>query len=775
VIEPNIPLNREQPRSEPGTDWLKLATDAFTGSTSYMDANWRKTWEDSIAMFQSRHPAGSKYNSEAYKHKSRLFRPKTRSVVRKNEAASAIAFFSNPDVISLEAEDDENPEQVVSAEIWKYVLNYRLQKSIPWFQILIGGVQTSQVIGIVCSYQYWHYKEKVETHEQELTDELGQPLMDDEGPVTQKVESVKVLQDKPCIEILPPEQFRFDAGADWLNVVESSPYFIRLVPKYVGEVKELMKATDRKTGQSKWKEYSDAEIRMAMADLDTLRQAREGKREDPLSQNDTSISDFEIVWCHENYIRHEGEELVYWTLGTSQLLTDPKPLEDVYFHGVRPFVIGTCVIEANKAVPDSLVQMGASLQRETNETVNQRRDNVSLVLNKRYVVKRGADVDVQSLVRNVAGGVTMANNPEQDVREMEWNDVTASSYQEQDRLNVDFDELTGNFSSSSVMTNRKLNETVGGMQMLSGGANQLTEYLIRTLTETWVEPVLRQLLKLEQAYETDQTILTLAGKKSTETLQKYGINQITDELLDQELTVRVNVGMGATDPQTKLGKFSHAMQTYAGIMSTMPDADPEAVRKELFGLVGYRDGNRFFKQQQEGQPDPAQQAMQAQMQAQQQVEQAKLQAQGQIAQMQAEQKAHAEAMKLEQKHAIEQMQMEREAEAERNRLELEAMQARATERERAVAAAKFDAEESQSIRDQQLEFARAKLQAETAVIVAGINAANKPVAEGQTAPKGPDMSEALTEALEGFRQAITQINRPRKLLRDAQGRAQGIE
>jgi hypothetical protein len=136
--------------------------------------------------------------------------------------------------------------------------------------------------------------------------------------------------------------------------------------------------------------------------------------------------------------------------------------------------------------------MGASLQRETNETVNQRRDNVSLVLNKRYMVKRGADVDVQSLVRNVAGGVTMANNPEQDVREMEWNDVTASSYQEQDRLNVDFDELTGNFSSSSVMTNRKLNETVGGMQMLSGGANQLTEYLIRTLVETWVEPVLRQ-------------------------------------------------------------------------------------------------------------------------------------------------------------------------------------------------------------------------------------------------------------------------------------------
>jgi hypothetical protein len=32
-------------------------------------------------------------------------------------------------------------------------------------------------------------------------------------------------------------------------------------------------------------------------------------------------------------------------------------------------------------------------------------------------------------------------------------------------------------------------------------------------------------------------------------MQKYGINQITDELLNQSLTARVNVGMGATDPQ----------------------------------------------------------------------------------------------------------------------------------------------------------------------------------------------------------------------------------
>jgi hypothetical protein len=235
-------------------------------------------------------------------------------------------------------------------------------------------------------------------------------------------------------------------------------------------------------------------------------------------------------------------------------------------------------------------------------------------------------VDVQSLTRNVAGGVTMMTDPGTDVVPQEWNDVTGSSYQEQDRLNVDFDELTGNFSSSSVMTNRKLNETVGGMQMLGGSANQLTEYLIRTLVETWVEPVLRQLVRLEQAYETDTTILGLAGQKATQVLQRYGVNEITDEMLEQELTVRVNVGMGATDPQTKLQKFTHAMQTYSGIIANMPDVDPEAVRKELFGLVGYKDGTRFFKKDQ----DPKDMQMQAMGQQMEQMQQMLMQAQQQI-------------------------------------------------------------------------------------------------------------------------------------------------
>ena len=578
-------------------DWLSLARESFDASSTYLDANWRKRWERNIALFQSRHPDGSKYNTPAFRSKSRYFRPKTKSVVRKNEAAAAAAFFANIDVVSIEPQDDANPMQRASAEVMNELVNYRLENSIPWYLTLLGGLQEAQVMGVVASYQYWMYKEKVTKRVVPLTDALGDPVRDEKGqPLGEEVEGVKVLADRPCIELMPLENFRFDPGACWTDIVGSSPYIIRCVPMYVDAVKQQMKEADPKTGAPKWKKYDDGEIRAAMVEYDSIRTQREGHGQDPKVENNAALTAFEIVWCHENFVRIDGEEYVYWTLGTQKMLTDPQPLEERYFQGERPFVVGCAVFETHRTVPESIVGIGSELQRELNDTANQRRDNVSLVLNKRWVVKRGAQVDTEALMRNVAGGAITANDVDKDIRELNWPDVTASAYAEQDRLNVDFDELTGNFSQSSVSTNRSLNETVGGMRMLGGGAQQLTEYLIRTFVETWVEPVLKQLVRLEQAYETDQVILSLVGSRA-KLPQKYGIDQVTDELLNQSLTTRVNVGLGATDPQAKLQKFMLALKTYAETMQLLPDADPPAIRRELFALVGYKDGDRFFKQE----------------------------------------------------------------------------------------------------------------------------------------------------------------------------------
>jgi len=216
-------------------------------------------------------------------------------------------------------------------------------------------------------------------------------------------------------------------------------------------------------------------------------------------------------------------------------------------------------------------------------------------------------------MRNTPGGAIMMNDPATDVLVDSTPDVTGSSYSEQDRINADFDELAGSFSGSSVGTNRRLNETVGGMSMMSSSASQITEYSLRVFAETWVEPVLRQLVHLEQAYETDETVLGIALEQAG-AYQKYGVDQVTDDLLQRELTVSVNVGVGATNPQLQLEKFMYGLNTIAGIPEMMSRVKIEEITKEVFGKLGYKDGSRFFmsdeeiqkKMQEQGEapPDP---------------------------------------------------------------------------------------------------------------------------------------------------------------------------
>ncbi len=550
--------------------WLQLAREAYTESTTYIDTNYRGKWEDALSHFHSEHTGDSKYNSPRYKYRSKIFRPKTRASIRNTEAAAVSAFFANQDVISCEPQDQNDPNQAAAAKLMEQVLNYRLTTSIPWFQVCIGGIQDAQVVGVVASYQYWEYETETERTKVYATDVMtGEEIEADQ-------EDERIVRDRPVVELIPVENIRIHPSADWINPIQDSPYVQRMVPLYAGEVLERMEETNEKTGEPKWKKYTIDEIRGSQKYLfDTTRLAREGG-EDKYSaeynnadMTSTVLKDYDVIWCLENFVRKDGKEWVYWTLGTEYMLTKAQPLKDVYWHGERPLVMGCCIIETGKVYPEGIASLGRELQKELNENANQRLDNVKLVMNKRYVARRGSGIDFDSLLRNVPGSVTLADDPIGDVREMEFTDVTSSSYQEQDRLNLDFDELVGSFSHSSIQSNRKLNETVGGMAMLQGSSNAVTEFTLRTVSETWIEPVMRQLVLLEQMYETDEVILALAADRA-KLWQKFGIEQVTDDMLQQHLTVRVNVGMGATDPSQKLAAFMMGINTFAQVLKVVP-------------------------------------------------------------------------------------------------------------------------------------------------------------------------------------------------------------
>lgn len=542
---------------------LQLARDAYSGSTSYFDANVRPELEQDLRQFQSLHGNRSKYMSDSYRGRAKFYRPKTRAMVRSAEASVAEAFFSTQDVVSIAPVQETDEYQQASAEIMQGLLQHRLTKSIPWFKTVIGAFQDAEVAGIVISHQVWDRK-----------------------------------KDAPQIELIPRENFRFDPAADWTDPVGTSPYLIWLRPMYVKDIKARMKAGPGET-TAKWIAYDDAQIKSAAHKWDSTRMLRDGNRTESTGET-TAITDFTIVWVHFNVMAdtETGQDVYYYTLGTELLLSPPAPLNEQYAHGRRPFVIGQVVIEAHRNDPSGEVRLVRDVQGEINEIANQRIDNVKFAMNKRYFVKRNRQVDLRSLTRNMPGSVTLLTDIETDVKVIDTPDVTSSSYQEQDRLNMDFDEISGNMSQSSVAANRKLNETVGGMEILAADSNKVKAYALKTFIETWVEPALSQVMLLEQCYETDETILALAGSKS-ELFQKLGVDAVTDELLLQDLTLTLNVGMNATSPTQKINNLLTGIN---GVKTALADGvlerynvAPDEIIKEVFGALGHKDGGRFFK------------------------------------------------------------------------------------------------------------------------------------------------------------------------------------
>jgi hypothetical protein len=534
---------------------IETARTIYRASTDYIDSNITTTWETNLAHFLGEHKPSSKFRANSYK-RSRVFRPKTRSMTKASEAALTNAMFSTLDVLDVQPEDPTDDIQVASAAINKEMLQYRLDRKIKWYQTVVGAFQSSQVYGLCISMQRWDYH--VDTDVVPAM-EGGQYITDDDGNLM-GYETQKVRKDDLVVDLIAPENFRFDPMCDWRDPCGTSPYLIYMMPIYAINALEKMEQTDQKTGQPIWRKYALGELLATRKKwYDRTRQAREGReRIDPA--DDQASSAYSTLWAHMNIVNINGDDMVYWTMGTELVLTDPMLLTEAFPHlreGERPFTVGFSTIEAFRNYPAGDVEQASGLQEEINIVANQRLDNVKLVLNKRYYVRRGSQVDLDALIRNVPGGGVMMNDPEKDVHTVDTRDVTGSSYQEQDRLSIELDELTGSFSQTSVQSNKNLNET-------------------------------------------DALILSLASKKAG-LYQRFGLDEITDELLMQEMTVRVNVGVGNTDPQKRVEKLMYATKNTASLPGMAQRMKSSELADEIYGTLGYNDASRFYRTDEEQQ------------------------------------------------------------------------------------------------------------------------------------------------------------------------------
>ena len=140
------------------------------------------------------------------------------------------------------------------------------------------------------------------------------------------------------------------------------------------------------------------------------------------------------------------ELLHYWEddrhailVNRDQLLFDG--MNPYWRHSKKPFVFQSWEPLPNEPYGLSAMDIIRHLNEELNTNRNQRIDNVSLVLNRMWLVRRSADIDESELVSRPHGTIYV-DSPD-DVMPLVMPDVTASSYNDESIIRRDAENALG--------------------------------------------------------------------------------------------------------------------------------------------------------------------------------------------------------------------------------------------------------------------------------------------------------------------------------------------
>lgn len=657
----------EEPMEQDDKFWVKSFKRSLDAASRYQSEKLNTAWSRNYRAYSNRHFNGSKYDTARYRNRSKLFKPKTRMAVRKNDATAAGALFSTEDVVSVTPERASDKLQTSTAQFLHEVLNYRLDRGTKftgpnWFLTAIGARQDSQITGICVSKQYWEYEERkvqeivTKTRDEPMVDPNGLPMLDDMGqPIIEEVtteeieEFTEVVRDRLMITLIPPEQAFIDMTGDWRDPIQEGGSFTAAYPMRLNDLKTMIKAqSDRPVvGGGAWR---------TDIDIDKLTQGRGANRqqaatvrqsrEDGVDRYESRHAgkDNDVIWVYEHFTRIDGEDMHYWMLGETIPLSDPRPTRESYpaHDGDRPYVRGLGALESHKTHPMSPVESWQPMQFEINDITNLNLDAMKMAISPITKIMKGRGIDLKQ-VQNRGPDAAVLVTGQDDVMFDRAPSPDGSAMQNMHIISNDFDELAGVFSGGSVQSNRTLNETVGGMQLLASSANSLTEYDLRIWVETWAEPVLRQCIELIKFYETDETAIGVAGEKCglignidplpdeppQEEPQpgmggappeqgmegmgapppmpeqpveppepKITLTEVMRNLENAKTSVRINVGIGALDSRQKLEKLMGALSMTREMAEPLDmqgyQINAKEVVQEIWGLAGWRDADRFF-------------------------------------------------------------------------------------------------------------------------------------------------------------------------------------
>ena len=192
---------------------------------------------------------------------------------------------------------------------------------------------------------------------------------------------------------------------------------------------------------------------------------------------------------------------------------EPNPFN----HGRKPFVAIVDTPVPHEFWGIGTAQVLKDLQHELNTIRNQRRDNVTLALYKMFIASKHAGINPNEVVWR-PGGIIWVDDVT-DVRNLiqpiEVQDVTRSSYAEEQQVHKDMQEVSGVsdfFRGAMVETSRTATE----IQQAAIGGGLRVDIRVRLMAEMGLKEIARHFLDLNRQFLTTERVVRFVGERGRE-------------------------------------------------------------------------------------------------------------------------------------------------------------------------------------------------------------------------------------------------------------------
>ena len=226
-----------------------------------------------------------------------------------------------------------------------------------------------------------------------------------------------------------------------------------------------------------------------------------------------------------------------------------------------------------------------------NKIVNQRLDNVDLVLNKQYLVMQGDNyVNLKKLQTSQPGAVHLVADTIASVRELQTQDVTQSSYKEEEVAKIDFRESTG--ATSQLMPTEAQHRTALGIQLLQGAAGMRFRPILRKIEIDFIQQLAMFYFSNTKQFmtEAEWVMITGAGGREEPVL-------VTPEEIQAKVYF---IPTGMTETQNKEIEIQNLLK-YKEITKDDPTVNRAEINKRIGELFGFKDLSKLIVQQQPAQ------------------------------------------------------------------------------------------------------------------------------------------------------------------------------